>query len=481
MSMPPMSSFQSKQNKKQNKQTAKLNKKLSKQLRPALAKRSQQRKLANFRSMPAGPQSNLSGGTGRLGLGGASNRSTNRRMQVIEEDEYIGDISGSVAFATTQFSANPGQAGTFAWGSKIAALYQKYDFEMLEFYYKREVSEFATNGSAGKVILSFDYDASDAAPTTKQQVEDTVPHVDGMPCTPLLRLAIDCAQMRNQASRFVRSGAQPANTDIKTYDAGNFFISTYGNTNSTTIGELHVRYRVRFSAPVLEAPGSSNQSGAFALFASVTAGETASSINYHLKLADAILNPISAVNTAGSIVLPAGAYLIESAVTDTTNVNAYVGVAIAGTLVANGIGSPNAPGYSTASWITSSASPITVTVVVNGATTSDVVHGWTRITFLQAAVLAAVLPPVESDCDDLASLRSELDEIRSLLQIRKRKLNVVLPESHERDRGDDFEMFEDDPLGSSVAASSSPPLRRDQNGSIIGALIARKSLLATRG
>jgi len=148
---------------------------------------------------------------------------------------------------------NPGQSTTFPWGSKVAQLYEEYEFEQLEFYYKREVSEFATNGQAGKVILSFDYDAADPTPTTKQQVEDSDPHVDGMPCTPLLRLPIDRVMMRKGDAKFVRPGAQPANTDIKTYDVGNLIVSTQGCTNTTTIGELHVRYRVRFSKPVLEA------------------------------------------------------------------------------------------------------------------------------------------------------------------------------------------------------------------------------------
>jgi hypothetical protein len=110
---------------------------------------------------------------------------TNRLKQVIAEDEYIAEVNGSVGFATTQYNVNIGQSATFPWGYKIAALYEKYDFDYIEFYYKREVSEFAANGQTGKVMLSFDYDASDSPPTSKQQVEDTNPHIDGMPCSKL--------------------------------------------------------------------------------------------------------------------------------------------------------------------------------------------------------------------------------------------------------------------------------------------------------
>jgi len=189
---------------------------------------------------------------GTLGLSDRPSGATSRRMQTISEDEYIGEINGSVGFATTSYPCNPGQASMLPWGNKIAALYEEYDFVKLEYYYKREVSEYATQGTTGKIMLSFDYDASDTGPTTKQQVEDSVPHMDGMPSDPVIRLNIDCARIRKNASKYVRPGAQPANTDIKTYDAGNLYVSTYGNQNTTNLGELRVKYTLRLSEPVLE-------------------------------------------------------------------------------------------------------------------------------------------------------------------------------------------------------------------------------------
>jgi hypothetical protein len=211
------------------------------------------KKKRHNKTSPAGlAPSRGKASSGRLGLGSGVSGATTRRSQIISEDEYIGEVNGSVTFATTQYTVNPGQASVFPWGNKIASLYERYKFRLLEFYFKREVSEFATNGQAGKVILSFDYDASDSAPTTKQQVEDTVPRKDGMPCTPIIKLSIDCATLAKNPCKFVRPGAQPANTDIKTYDAGNLYVSTQGNTNASLIGELRVRYVVELSEPVLE-------------------------------------------------------------------------------------------------------------------------------------------------------------------------------------------------------------------------------------
>jgi len=211
-------------------------------------------------------------GLGPLRLGGGRDSNvTTRRSQVIEEDEYIGEVAGSVAFATTGYACNPGQALVFPWGNKVASLYEEYEFEMLEFYYKREVSEFSTNGQAGKVMLSFDFNAGDPAPLSKQQVEDSVPHSDGMPCTPVVRLPIDCALLRRNPGKFVRAGAQPANTDIKTFDAGRLYVSTFGNANTSTIGELRVRYRVKLIKPVLEFASGDGGAVHFSSIAATTA------------------------------------------------------------------------------------------------------------------------------------------------------------------------------------------------------------------
>jgi hypothetical protein len=258
------------------------------------------------------------GGSGRLGLS-SSNSARVQKSHLIDEDEYITDINGSVAFATTQFSINPGQSGTFPWGYKIAGLYEKYNFQYLEFYYTREVSEYSTNGQAGKVMLSVDFDASDGAPTTKQQVLDTVPHEDGMPCKERISLIVPVNELNNQDSKYVRPGAQPANTDIKTYDAGNLFVSTYGNTNTTVIGELRVRYRVLVSVPILEsAAAPSGQPGSYLQLSSSLLGETAAATTVFAPLFASATSPVVVANgigatiaSTGLITLLPGVYLIE--------------------------------------------------------------------------------------------------------------------------------------------------------------------------
>jgi len=235
----------------------------------------------------------------------------------VEEDEYIGDIAGSTGFATTAFPVNPGQASTFPWLSKQAAQWEKYRWEYLEFYYKPEVSAFANNGQAGKVILSMDYDAADAPPSSKQQAEDTDPHTDAMPYEDLL-LVLDPRQMFEMAdSKYVRPGGLPGGTDIKTYDSGNLSVSTIANTTTTLLGELHVRYAVIFEVPVLEtsAGGSVAANNQVAWFTSTAPEAGTTGVPLPLAVATSQANGIGAVNTGGIIVVPAGNYLVDYFVT----------------------------------------------------------------------------------------------------------------------------------------------------------------------
>jgi len=259
---------------------------------------------------------------GRIGLSSESKSVSHRQPQIIEEDEYISEVNGSVNFTRTVYPVNIGQASTFPWGSKIASLFEKYKFLMLEFYYKREVSEFATNGQTGKVMLSFDYDATDSFPTNKQQVMDTIPHVDSMPCAENIFLRIDCSKFD---WLYVRPGIQPNNTDLKTYDCGQFFQTTQGCASSALIGELHVRYRCLVQTPILDNPSLSNGSvGSTTEFFSRVPETITSSTTP--QVAFSVVSPAVVNNGAnltlapsGLITLPNGVYKISCQVVATAN------------------------------------------------------------------------------------------------------------------------------------------------------------------
>jgi len=254
----------------------------------------------------------------------SGNNSRPKRTCFVENDEYIGEILGSNSTTPViqTFPVNPGQATTFPWLSEQALQWEKYRFNYLEFYYKPEVSGFATEGQSGKVIMMMDYDASDPAPTTKQEAEDTDPHVDGMPYEDI-GLKLDPYEMyTNSDSKYIRPFGLPGGSDIKTYDCGNLSVLTVSNGGTNAVGELHVRYGVTFEVPVLEATKSAAPANnQVALFQSNGGESITTTVQKQLVLATASFNGIGAVNTAGSIVLPAGNYLLDvnTAIIDTSN------------------------------------------------------------------------------------------------------------------------------------------------------------------
>jgi len=296
---------------------------------------------------------------------GASGRAKRSRIEV--EDEYIADIAGSTSFATTPYAVNPGQSGTFPWLSKEALLFEKYKILRLEFYYRPQVSAFATNGQTGKVMLSFDFDASDAPPASKQQVEDTHPHSDGMPYEEVL-LTIDPKDCSLQDSYFVRPGGLPGSSDIKTYDAGILAVSTIGCNSSANIGELRVRYAIALHDPVLENVVSAPTNYHVSNFQS-TSGETAGVTGAFktLLLASTITNGVGATNTSGVITLPVGNYVISGSV-NTYNNGEEMSVAEMNFLI-NGSTSPVSSWQCTQTTCYNLSNSATIFVTSTGSTT----------------------------------------------------------------------------------------------------------------
>ncbi len=232
-------------------------------------------------------------------------------------DELIATVNGSTAFATTQYSINPGNPTTFPWFSKIASLYERYKFTMCEFYFQHDVSQFNSQGAAGLVLLSALYDAASAAPTSKTQIEATDPHVICMPNeNSCLKLAVQGMHPVGEP-KFVRGAALPGATDVKTYDAGNLFFTTQGMAAGTEVGELHVRYKGLLYDRILDSSGAAApQNFSVSQLIESTGISPGSTVGQNLPFADTTVahgyaNGLAAVNAAGQITLPAGNYLVD--------------------------------------------------------------------------------------------------------------------------------------------------------------------------
>jgi hypothetical protein len=241
----------------------------------------------------------------------------NSASKTVTKDEYIGDIAGTVAFTTTQYSVQPGQAATFPWLSIEAKQWEKYEFQKLEFYLKPEVTQYTTNANSGKVILSFDSDASDPAPLNQQEAEDVLPMADGMSYQTISLNIPKFILQSHHDSFYVRPGNLPGGADIKTYDLGNLFVSTIGQGAPVpNMMELRVRYTCTMMIPILENIAAAPQNNQVSNLVDSKAVLT-TTVAYQPLLASAastamaVTNGLNVVNTAGSIVPPPGNYLLD--------------------------------------------------------------------------------------------------------------------------------------------------------------------------
>jgi len=265
---------------------------------------------------PSNPRRQRVGGNLPLTTNSKENASMPRSLmtKVVETDEYLTDVSGTTGanLSTTYYSWNPGQAPTFAWLSKEAVQWEKWEqIGDAEVYYKREVSEYATAGTTGKVLISFDTDPHDSPPATKQQVEDTDIRSDGMPSENFC-LRIPAARANGWKPKNVRVGNLPGSADIETYDGGNLYISTYGNAATSVMGEIRIRAKFRFSVKVLESTTTAPTTYHTSLFQTTTTEASgATTVAANLLAATASVNALNIVNTAGSFVPPTGNYLVD--------------------------------------------------------------------------------------------------------------------------------------------------------------------------
>lgn len=170
----------------------------------------------------------------------------------IRKRELVASIatpgSGYASFAIAQTLAlNPGIPAAFPWLSTQAAGWEQYRFHKLRFdYYTRTATS-----TVGSIMLVPDYDASDPAPNSEQQAMDYKDAVEEAPWIVEFCCNLTPSALHPSGKKFIRQGAV-ANTDIKTYDAGTFYVCTTDATvGSQNWGKLFVEYDVELSVSQL--------------------------------------------------------------------------------------------------------------------------------------------------------------------------------------------------------------------------------------
>jgi hypothetical protein len=249
-------------------------------------------------------------GPGQRGISNTLGQNTQIPLeQTFAGSESLGRFNGSANFTETQFPINPGQAGTFPWLSQEAKLWEKYEFDSLKFEFRTTINEFSAN-ALGRVILGVDFDASDPPPSSRSQAEISRPVTAQAPYFNQM-LTLRKQDMHDSMKRhYVRPGALPGGADIKMYDVGNLNFGTDGNINANEVGELWVHYTGKFHVQVLEALTVAPNNNQVALFSGTAEAQT-SSVARTMLLATSVANGVGAVNTAGSILLPEGNFLVD--------------------------------------------------------------------------------------------------------------------------------------------------------------------------
>jgi len=274
--------------------------------------------------------------------------------------EYIQDISADSAgppttFAVTQFSVNPGQATAFPWLSTIAKNFESYRFRKLRFCYETE----APSSLGGSLVVALDYDATDAAPTTKQQAMAYRGSVRSAPWEPCCHSSV-LEDLNKQKSYFVRPAAQPANTDIKMYDTGNLFVCTQNVTTASAVcGELYVEYDIDLLTPVYEGP-TGGTSGAL----SSTTATVASPLLAATAATGNTIGVSAALTVATMTNLAIGSeYLLMYSTTAdvTVSFGTYTGCTLKTILAGNG------ESYTLCATVSATASTASIAITVGGA------------------------------------------------------------------------------------------------------------------
>lgn len=174
-------------------------------------------------------------------------------MVLFSHHEYIGDVISSstiAAFLLQQFAINPGQSLLFPWLSTIAGNFVNYLFEELElvFVSTSTVALSTTTQQLGVAGGRCVMDPTLPVDNGMQQLLNSHNKVISSPAKSW-SIRFPCSE-NAKGSYTIRTGAQPANTDLRMYDIGYFEVFTNAlAVASQDIGQLHVKYKVHLFKP----------------------------------------------------------------------------------------------------------------------------------------------------------------------------------------------------------------------------------------
>lgn len=177
----------------------------------------------------------------------ATFRGPNHGTRVVER-EFIATITGHTTFTNQSFRINPADPTTFPWLSRLAQTFEQWDPHGIVFEFRSTSSTY--NGASqalGAVMMATDYDASDAAYSTRiamsnsdyaTTLKSSDSGVHGVECDPAVR---PTEVLFTAATTTGLTGPE-----LRMNDLGTFQIATDGLAANAVIGELWVAYDITF-------------------------------------------------------------------------------------------------------------------------------------------------------------------------------------------------------------------------------------------
>lgn len=209
------------------------------------------------------------------------------RGTIIRYREYVGDVvTSSVnvgALNIVAYRVQPGDVTTFPWLGTIATQYDQYIPMGIIWEYRSTTSDTSTTSALGSVIFSTNYDVTDPAPVTKQELLNNAYSNETKMSNDLLHgLECDPSEMP-QTIYYTRSVGLDV-TNVQEYDMCTTYVTTQGGSVpvNTIVGSLYVHYEFLFLKEKLYA-GIAMKNSLYAVYDSLhTVAGTA--VNWELVL-----------------------------------------------------------------------------------------------------------------------------------------------------------------------------------------------------
>jgi hypothetical protein len=133
----------------------------------------------------------------------------------------------------------------FTWLAKVAQGYEMFTVESMTVVY----TPTCASTTSGVIVMAFDYNASDAAPTTKQAISAYSGSTRGNVWN---RLTLQLRPPKSAYYVGIPGSVVQAGADIKFYDVAKFYLGVFNQSAAYPVGELSVNYRIKFYKPEVQ-------------------------------------------------------------------------------------------------------------------------------------------------------------------------------------------------------------------------------------